>query len=968
MANANLQVRITAELSQIRAALSSLQTQLGTIKNASNKVGDGAAQGIAQLNGRLSTTAVIAGKLAASLGAALSVAGLIRASDEATTISAKLRLATKTTQDFARAQKGVFDIAQRTRTSLLASVDLYTRIERSTREIGVNQATVLKLTETINQATQISGGGAGGEAALFQLSQGLASGTLRGEELNSVLEQTPRLAQAIADGMDIPVGKLRKIAEEGKLTSTEVLKAILSQSAEIQKEFTQFPPTIASGFTQIRNSLVQYLQTSQQAGTAANALATFLGNVAKALPAIIDAFVRLAPVAIAAYVAMKSTAMAQAIVAFFGGLPVLVTRAATSFTLLNTAALGAFGKIKIGLGVLIAAFAGWQIGTLLKERFQVVEIAGISLVAGLLKIATRIKYGFAILGVSIRETFVSAFNFVLDKAAAFYTALGDGARSIPGIGDKLGGFYDKVAARIESAKKGSGDLTLTLSELASSMEADLNKIDLGIADQMEAMIALRNAAGDSGAAGDIGIGGDTSEPKNKGSKEAAALAQQHAELIQDAVKRALAALDLLYEDAKIPMKEYFAEKEALELQAIDASIAAAQAERAAADKTSEVNAANVKLIQLYRDRGEVGKRVAREQAKAEEEYTRQLGALQIRLLIANGQTARAATAQLEEEFREFKARALIESDQFGIDLANKVINAEAFGAKLTEVGGKVREAIDRFQNVETATGAQVDAGIMGQDTAETRVNEQRVASLAILQSMRAEYVEIAAAARDANDAMSEQRAIDAITELDGQIAQLSINTASLGYKATQVLKGALTQLFTDLASGSKSASDALKDFVLNFAQGMAQIAANALATYLVLQLLDAIYPGLGKTTAAMMGAGSNHSGGMAGSGASRRQIPMLAVAGAPRYHSGGVAGVGPNEVVSVLEKGEEVLTKNDSRHRNNGGLNPRGEGATKQPIVAFGDRAVADALAGADGEDVVLTHVRNNWESLSRGN
>lgn len=93
--------------------------------------------------------------------------------------------------------------------------------------------------------------------------------------------------------------------------------------------------------------------------------------------------------------------------------------------------------------------------------------------------------------------------------------------------------------------------------------------------------------------------------------------------------------------------------------------------------------------------------------------------------------------------------------------------------------------------------------------------------------------------------------------------------------------------------------------------------------------------------------------------------PMLFGA-APRYHKGGIAGLGPNEVPAVLEKGEEVLTRNDPRHRNNAGQNGGGT-IVKQPIVAIGDRAVADAISGAAGEQAVITHVRNNWDALTRG-
>jgi hypothetical protein len=116
-------------------------------------------------------------------------------------------------------------------------------------------------------------------------------------------------------------------------------------------------------------------------------------------------------------------------------------------------------------------------------------------------------------------------------------------------------------------------------------------------------------------------------------------------------------------------------------------------------------------------------------------------------------------------------------------------------------------------------------------------------------------------------------------------------------------------------------------------------------------------------------AGVGHSGGVAGMlGTVRRNVSPLMFGAAPRYHNGGVAGLAPDEVPAILRRGEEVLTQSDPRHRFNGGMGGGGDRAVvKQPIVAIGDRAVADALASAAGEEVILTHVRNNWDALVNG-
>lgn len=986
MATENLQIRITAELSQIRAALGTLQQQLTQTQNAGAKVGSGAAQGIAQLNQRLRTaTSTIAG-FAASLGAGLSIAGLVAASDEASQISARLKLATKDAQQLAIAQQSVFQVAQRTRTSLLATVDLYARIERSTRQIGLGQATILQLTETINQAAQISGGGPGAEAALFQLSQGLASGTLRGEELNSVLEQTPRLAQAIADGMNIPIGKLRQIAQDGKLTSEAVLRALLSQSKTLQEEFAAFPPTIASGFTAIRNALVQYLQTSGEAGSTARKFAEALQAIAAALPSIINGVLTLGPAALAVYAAFRlwpliagAVTLATAAVARFNAQMALSTPAmaaasaqarvlAASMTAVGPAsALGsagavtALGAIQGALALLVAAFAGWQIGTYLREEFLEVRLFGIAMVTGLMVAWETLKGGTRQIGVTIRETFISAFNFVLAKASSFYRALGEAASNIPGIGDKAGTYYKGMADELDKAQMSAEGIANAYNRVYRETEAAKEQARQ-IGDEMAdwEIENYYNPAKPAAAGGATGIAeGNTVDPKalQRAAKEAAT----QAELVRDAVQRALAQIDRLYTDGKLSIRDYYAEKQRLELQAIDASVAAAQAELAAATESDAVAAAQAKIITLARDRKQVASDAAYAQAKAEEELLTKLGEVQIRLLRAQGEGGRATRAELESEFKDLLVRLQTEGDDAGVALARKLIDMETFNAQLQEVETKISEAMGRFTATETATGAQVSAGILGRSDGAARVNDQRQQSLAVLQQQREVLAKIASDALVADDALTFQKAQTAIVQLDGQIAQLSINTESLGYKAAQTLQGSLSTLFTDLATGSKSAGDALKDFVLNFARGMAQIAADALATYLVLQLLDAIYPGLGRATAAVSGAGTAHSGGIAGNSGTRRLLPAAMFLGAPRYHSGGIAGLGPDEVPTVLQRGEEVLTKGDPRHRNNGGLGGgEGDAAGTRIVLVDDARSVENFLNSAQGERIIVKHLQRN--------
>jgi tape measure domain-containing protein len=208
---------------------------------------------------------------ATAMGAFMGAQKVFEYTDTFTAMQSQLRLVTSSTQELNRTYEQLYSMAQNTRQSLDGTVNLYARITRATKSLNISQEDTISLTDAINKSVAIFGGpAASAEAALFQLSQGFASGALRGEELNSVLEQSPRLAQAIADGMGVAVGSLRGLAEQGKLTSEAVLNAIMSQREKIDDEFAKVGVTVGQAFVVANNAVLDYIgrvdkaaQTSQ---------------------------------------------------------------------------------------------------------------------------------------------------------------------------------------------------------------------------------------------------------------------------------------------------------------------------------------------------------------------------------------------------------------------------------------------------------------------------------------------------------------------------------------------------------------------------------------------------------------------------------------------------------------------------------------------------------------------------------
>ena len=231
------------------------------------------------------------GKLGAAAGAYIAINKLsdamsyyIQTADKMTNVSNRLNLVTKSTEQLVSAQNELFKISQESRTLYTETADLYARIARSVETLNISQSELLGITDTISKSLTISGGSAESmNAALTQLGQGFASGTLRGEELNSVIEQTPRLAQAIADGMGINVGELRKYAEQGLITSEVVVNALKSQAQTIDSEFGQMSMTVDQAQTTFENSMGQIISQFDKAAGASASLANSIRDISKYL-------------------------------------------------------------------------------------------------------------------------------------------------------------------------------------------------------------------------------------------------------------------------------------------------------------------------------------------------------------------------------------------------------------------------------------------------------------------------------------------------------------------------------------------------------------------------------------------------------------------------------------------------------------------------------------------------------------
>lgn len=207
-------------------------------------------------------------RVAASLTAYLSASAVASYAEAWTVLNNKLSNSVRASESLVEVTERVFNISQDTRSSLDATATLYARLERGTRQYNTSAEDLAKLTTIINQGFIVSGATAQeAENAIIQLSQGIASGVLRGEEFNSVSEQGSRLMVALADSMGVSIGQLRAMAAEGKLTTDVVVNGLLSQGAAIGEEFSKTTQTMSQAMQKAGNNVTKFFGESSTVKT-----------------------------------------------------------------------------------------------------------------------------------------------------------------------------------------------------------------------------------------------------------------------------------------------------------------------------------------------------------------------------------------------------------------------------------------------------------------------------------------------------------------------------------------------------------------------------------------------------------------------------------------------------------------------------------------------------------------------------
>lgn len=267
-------------------------------------------------------------QLAGYMAGVVTVGAAIGKMDTYTGIQNQLKLVTDSQAELNSAMKETFAIAQRSRSSWESVTTVYQKLAMNAKEIGLAQSDISKLTETVSKGIALSGSSAEGAAsAITQLGQALGNGQLRGDEFNAVMENGYGLMRLLAEGMGVPIGQLKAMAEAGELTSEKVTKALLSMSSTADAEYAKTDATIKQSISELGNAITKFTGESGQASGAAQILTSSISMLGQNLEAV-------ANIAVIGGVALLTKTIATQTVAIHGSITAVAARRAA-----DTAAL-----------------------------------------------------------------------------------------------------------------------------------------------------------------------------------------------------------------------------------------------------------------------------------------------------------------------------------------------------------------------------------------------------------------------------------------------------------------------------------------------------------------------------------------------------------------------------------------------------------------------------------------------------
>ncbi|EBY7631793.1 phage tail tape measure protein [Salmonella enterica subsp. enterica serovar Senftenberg] len=261
---------------------------------------------LAEVTNQINTAKSSALGMAGAFAGAFATGHLISLADEWSSVNARLKQASQSSDDFTESQRALMDISQRTGTAFSDNASLFARSAASMREYGYSSQQVLDVTEAISTGLKLSGAStAEASSVITQFSQALAQGVLRGEEFNSVNENGDRVIRALAAGMGVARKDMKAMADQGLLTADKVVPALISQLGTMRGEFEAMPQTVSAATTKIENAFMAWVGGANEATGATATLVSVMNGVADNIDTVAAAAGVLASIGGARYLGGK---------------------------------------------------------------------------------------------------------------------------------------------------------------------------------------------------------------------------------------------------------------------------------------------------------------------------------------------------------------------------------------------------------------------------------------------------------------------------------------------------------------------------------------------------------------------------------------------------------------------------------------------------------------------------------------
>ena len=986
MAERNLQLAILIK-TEVTRALADFEKLRGSAKRTREELSKPGAQvrsdGIERANARTRELArsniAAAGSYSFLISAAKGFISLYTAkrvletADAYRVLQQRIRSATDETGDYNQVSAEISRISKENRVELESTVSTFQRLSIAKEAVGATNKEMLRLTDLIQKLGKIGGSTQSQlTAGQLQFAQALSTGRVQAEEINSVIENIPLVARYIEKSLGLLPGTLKKAVVEGKVLSADLLK-ISNYGDEIDAKFALFGPAIAGGLTNVQTSVAEFIGKLDQATGITQGIAEGLKSASKAIDSG-DAEHFLAVIKQIG-IAVGAIGLAQ----LFGGA--------------TTSALIFFAALKNVNGALLLA-----------QTRMTLLAAPAGALAGVMKLLGG-PGGLIILAASALAYFIIKANAARQSTDELVDSL-KALRDVPhdeAIRRWLaaGTRYSEVLKRITELEQ---ERARSLTDPAYSFyAADEKELERLRAEEKRLKAAISSARAEiQRQSKEAATAGSQSDKPPPGASAAVidlarVSVEAQSRILKAGLDAQLADLDRVQAQNLISYRDYYAQRAAIQTQAIDAEIRRQQAalteakkDAAAGGNEQSVQAAKEKQIGieaeltiLRQQRARVAITSAADEAQAEQQLATELEQVRIRLLEAQGKSAEARTLAIQHEFEGLSKRLEIEGDAAGQAIVSKLINVEAARVQLDALQQQVDQAVSRLSNTEQGIQAQQTAGVLTELQARQQIVAAHKEAAAVIEATIPKAETLAAA-------IGSPEALAGVEQMKTKLQEVSTVTDDLAVRVNGAVQDGFAQLFEDFGSGAitstSKAKAAFEDMGRSIIQTLNQIASQKLAE----ALFSSLFGPAGATGGATPGGFfSSLFQGFAGGGlvtgpgtATSDSIPARLSPGEYVVRADAVRSIG----VSYLNRLNGLITP---PKLNAGRLAFAAGGVVPAPIavpaaqtqphaspigaaqsvrmVLLDDRAnIGDYLASSDGEKVLVQTLRRNSMTIKQ--